>query len=61
MPRPDTEDGFVYVSGPCSSWENTAGYRPVYSFSVPLPDVRGLRIRLSAYLRDRDRSRAALQ
>ncbi|WIY06668.1 hypothetical protein QRX60_23500 [Amycolatopsis mongoliensis] len=58
--RADPDDGFGYVSGPCSRWENTAGYRPVYSFSAPLPDVRGLRIRFSAYLRNRDESQASL-
>ena len=61
VPRPDPDNGFVYVSDPCARWENTACYRPVNSLSVSLPDARGLRIRFSAYVRDRDESQAALR
>ncbi|WP_406635299.1 hypothetical protein [Amycolatopsis sp. WGS_07] len=46
----DAEEGFVYVSGPCGIPGGAVGYRPVYRFPVALRDLRGLRIRLAAYL-----------
>jgi hypothetical protein len=55
LPRRDPEDGFVYLSGPCGQNDGTAGYRPVYTFTIALPAVRDLRIRLTAY-RHRDHS-----
>ncbi|MEV6902760.1 hypothetical protein [Amycolatopsis sp. NPDC051372] len=51
-PHRDDEDGFVYLSGPCGETSEVVGYRPVYSFTLALADLRGLRIRLAAYLRD---------
>ncbi|MGW4488382.1 hypothetical protein ACWEOE_31620 [Amycolatopsis sp. NPDC004368] len=51
-PHTDTEDGFVYLSGPCGEPSDVVGYRPVYSFTIALADLRDLRIRLAAYLRD---------
>ncbi|MEV0066229.1 hypothetical protein [Amycolatopsis sp. NPDC050768] len=51
-PHRDDEDGFVYLSGPCGETSEVVGYRPVYSFTIALADLRGLRIRLAAYLRD---------
>jgi hypothetical protein len=50
IPRRDDDDGFVYVSGPCGKWSGQVGYRPAATFTMWLPDVRGLRIRLAAYL-----------
>ncbi|MFF0147462.1 hypothetical protein ATK36_6211 [Amycolatopsis sulphurea] len=49
--REDPDDGFVYVGGPCGPADSSVGYRPVYHLPVALTDVRGLRIRLGAYLR----------
>ncbi|WP_329066233.1 hypothetical protein [Amycolatopsis sp. NBC_01480] len=50
VPHTDPADGFLYVVGPCGRWNNTAGYRPVHSFAIPLGDVGGLRSRLAAHL-----------
>ncbi|WP_284748227.1 hypothetical protein [Amycolatopsis sp. RTGN1] len=49
-PRPDPDDGFVYVAGPCGRLDDTVGYRPVYTFTIALTDMRDLRIRLTAHL-----------
>ena len=48
--RFDDEDGFVYLGGPCLLGEPGPGYRPAPAFTVALPHVRGLRIRVAAYL-----------
>ena len=48
--RYDDEDGFVYFAGPCTHGDPWPGYRPARSFTVALPQVRGLRIRVAAYL-----------
>ncbi|WP_034287997.1 hypothetical protein [Amycolatopsis benzoatilytica] len=49
--RRDHDEGFVYFAGPCGEPEPTAGYRPAYHLPLALRDLRGLRIRLAAYLR----------
>lgn len=46
----DDEDGFVYFAGPCTHGGPWPGYRPTPAFTVALPHVRGLRIRVAAYL-----------
>ncbi|WP_326837444.1 hypothetical protein VSH64_21565 [Amycolatopsis rhabdoformis] len=51
-PHTDDEDGFVYLAGPCGEPSGVVGYRPVYSFTLALADLRDLRIRLAAYQRD---------
>ncbi|MEV6832278.1 hypothetical protein [Amycolatopsis sp. NPDC051102] len=48
--RYDDEDGFVYFAGPCTHGDPWPGYRPARAFTVALPHVRGLRIRVAAYL-----------
>jgi hypothetical protein len=50
VPRRDDDDGFVYVTGPADRRNSDAGYRPASVFTLELADVRGLRIRLAAYL-----------
>jgi hypothetical protein len=50
VPRRDDDDGFVYFSGPCGEGNGQVGYRPAATFTIWLPDVRGLRIRPAAYL-----------
>jgi hypothetical protein len=55
MPRRDDDDGFVYVTGPAGHPNGDAGYRPASVFTLALADVRGLRIRLSAYLESKQR------
>jgi hypothetical protein len=53
VPRRDDDDGFVYTTGPTGRPGGDAGYRPATVFSLALTDVRSLRIRLAAYLKDR--------
>ncbi|SEF25050.1 hypothetical protein SAMN05421837_102986 [Amycolatopsis pretoriensis] len=48
--RYDDEDGFVYFGGPCTHGDRWPGYRPATEFTIALPHVRGLRIRVAAYL-----------
>ncbi len=48
--RYDDEDGFVYFAGPCTHGDRWPGYRPATEFTIALPHVRGLRIRVAAYL-----------
>ncbi|WP_410676616.1 hypothetical protein [Amycolatopsis sp. cmx-4-68] len=48
--RYDDEDGFVYFAGPCADSDPWPGYRPSAAFTIALPHVRGLRIRVAAYL-----------
>ncbi|SFW87509.1 hypothetical protein [Amycolatopsis australiensis] len=48
--RYDDEDGFVYFAGPCTQRDPWPGYRPTSEFTVALPHVRGLRIRVAAHL-----------
>lgn len=48
--RYDDEDGFVYFAGPCTNGDRLPGYHPAAAFTVALPHVRGLRIRLAGYL-----------
>ncbi len=48
--RYDDEDGFVYFTGPCTHGDLWPGYRPARAFTIALPRVRGLRIRVAAYL-----------
>lgn len=48
--RYDDEDGFVYFAGPCTHGDPWPGYRPARTFTIALPRVRGLRIRVAAYL-----------
>lgn len=50
VPRRDDEDGFVYLTGPCGHPTGEVGYRPAVAFDLLLPEIRGLRIRLTAYL-----------
>ncbi|MCR6488013.1 hypothetical protein M8542_34830 [Amycolatopsis sp. OK19-0408] len=54
--RYDDEDGFVYFAGPCTHGDPWPGYRPADEFTIALPHVRGLRIRLAAYLAAGQRS-----
>ncbi len=49
-PRYDPDDELVYIAGPCGLRERLPGYRPTSSFTVAWPHVRGLRIRVAAYL-----------
>jgi hypothetical protein len=49
-PRPDAEDGFVYLAGPAGRGGASAGYRAVSCFTVAVADIRDLRIRVTAYL-----------
>jgi hypothetical protein len=49
-PRYDPADAFVYVTGPCRAAGPDPGYRPVSTFAVELVHLRGLRIRVAAYL-----------
>ncbi|GAB3158963.1 hypothetical protein GCM10027258_71310 [Amycolatopsis stemonae] len=62
-PRLDPDDDFVYLTGPCRTDEPAPGYRPVSTFAVDLVHLRGLRIRIAAYLaaaaRRADATRAA--
>jgi hypothetical protein len=48
-PRYDSDDEFVYLTGPCRAEEPAAGYRPVPAFVIDLVHLRGLRIRMAAY------------
>jgi hypothetical protein len=48
--RYDDEDGFVYFAGPCTHGDRLPGYHPTPAFTIALPHVRGLRVRLAAYL-----------
>ncbi|WP_410675449.1 hypothetical protein [Amycolatopsis sp. cmx-4-68] len=44
--------GFACLTGPVDTWDPATahlGYRPATRFTVALPDVRGLLIRLSAH------------
>ncbi|GAA4523740.1 hypothetical protein [Amycolatopsis samaneae] len=47
----DVDDEFVYISGPCGQAGAAPGYRPGRAFAIALPHLRGLRIRVAAYLR----------
>ncbi|MFD2472887.1 hypothetical protein [Amycolatopsis silviterrae] len=49
--RRDQDDGFVYFAGPCGGDGGVVGYRPAYHLPLALRDLRGLRIRVAAYLR----------
>ncbi|MGW5714598.1 hypothetical protein ACWEVP_00405 [Amycolatopsis sp. NPDC003865] len=46
----DPDDEFVYLTGPCRTGEPAAGYRPATAFGIDLVHLRGLRIRIAAYL-----------
>ncbi|WP_328647310.1 hypothetical protein OHS58_05130 [Amycolatopsis sp. NBC_00348] len=48
--RYDDEDAFVYFAGPCTHGDRLSGYHPAAAFTIALPYVRGLRIRLAGYL-----------
>ncbi|MFG1643053.1 hypothetical protein ACGFMK_22400 [Amycolatopsis sp. NPDC049252] len=48
--RYDDEDAFVYFAGPCTHGDRLPGYHPAAAFTIALPHVRGLRIRVAAYL-----------
>jgi len=48
--RYDDEDDFVYFAGPCTHGDPWPGYRPARRFTIGLPQIRGLRIRVAAYL-----------
>ena len=50
VPHYDLDDDFVYISGPCLLAEPRPGYRPVTAFALALVHIRGLRIRVAAYL-----------
>ncbi|MEU0794148.1 hypothetical protein ABZ342_29120 [Amycolatopsis sp. NPDC005961] len=50
VPRFEADDEFVYIAGPCRTDQRAAGYRPVSAFVVDLVQLRGLRIRIAAYL-----------
>jgi hypothetical protein len=50
VPHRDADDDFVYLLGPGEYRAAEIGFRPAATFTVALPDVRGLRIRLTAYL-----------
>ncbi len=52
--RYDDEDGFVYFAGPCTHGDPWPGYRPARTFTIALPRVRGLRIRVAAYLAEQN-------
>ncbi|MFD9889393.1 hypothetical protein ACFWY9_08630 [Amycolatopsis sp. NPDC059027] len=47
----DVDDEFVYISGPCGQAGADPGYRPGRAFAISLPHVRGLRVRVAAYVR----------
>ncbi|WP_410614165.1 hypothetical protein [Amycolatopsis sp. lyj-109] len=49
-PRHDPEDGFVHVAGPC----DPPRPEPGGSFTVHLADIRALRVRIAAYLHQRE-------
>ncbi|WP_326949075.1 hypothetical protein OG439_09920 [Amycolatopsis sp. NBC_01307] len=49
-PRHDPDDGFVHIAGPC----HLPAEQPEAAFTLSLVHVRGLRVRIAAYLRDRD-------
>lgn len=49
-PRHEPADGYVYVSGPCEPPRPEPGG----SFTVHLADVRALRVRIAAYLHQRE-------
>lgn len=51
VPRLDDEDGFVYLNGPAGKRNGRAGFSPASVFTLELADIRGLRIRLTAYLK----------
>lgn len=51
-PARDAEDGFLYFAGPADPASGLPGYRPVQCFTLALPDVRSLRIRVTAYRAD---------
>jgi hypothetical protein len=53
VPRRDDDDGFVYITGPAGQRNGNAGYSPASVFSLDLAGIRGLRIRLTAYLKNR--------
>ena len=48
-PQHDPDDGFVHIAGPCRLPEE----HPGATFTLDLVHVRGLRVRIAAYLRDR--------
>jgi hypothetical protein len=48
--RLDDEDDFVYFTGPSGAPDGTVGYRPAPVFTLPLAEVRGLRVQVSSYL-----------
>ncbi|MFI7117374.1 hypothetical protein [Amycolatopsis sp. NPDC049868] len=50
FPWLDPDEEFVFITGPCESVDATVGYRPTRAFTIALADVRGLRIRVNAYL-----------
>jgi hypothetical protein len=52
--RYDPDDDFTYIAGPCGRYRNEPGYRPTPNVEIPLRDLRGLRIRISSYLAQRD-------
>jgi len=49
-PRYDPDDELVYVAGPCGLREHLPGYRPTSTFTLAWPHMRGLRIRVAAYM-----------
>jgi hypothetical protein len=49
-PRHDPADGFVHIAGPC----HLPAEHPGAAFALSLVHVRGLRVRIAAYLRDRE-------
>jgi hypothetical protein len=53
--RHDPEDDFLYITGPCGPRSSTPGYRPTATFTIALPHLPGLRLRISAYLREQVR------
>lgn len=52
-PHYDSDEDFVYVAGPCVLADDLQGYHPATTFTIALVHVRGLRIRIAAYLRNR--------
>ncbi|GAA1956407.1 hypothetical protein [Amycolatopsis minnesotensis] len=50
MPHHDTDDDFVYFTGPCGNPGSDVGYRSAAVFTIELVDLRGLRVRLTAHL-----------
>ncbi|QWF78483.1 hypothetical protein [Amycolatopsis sp. CA-230715] len=50
VPHHDSDENFVYFTGPCGSPGEAVGYRSAAVFTIELVDLRGLRVRLTGLL-----------